>query len=74
MLSKLPAFREMAKAAGRDPATIPITTFNTPHDPDTLKRFRDAGIARVVFSLPSDDASKTLALLDQIAANIKKAG
>jgi hypothetical protein len=64
----------MAKAAGRDPATIPITTFNTATDADTLKRFRDAGVARVVFSVPSEDAAKTLPLLDQIAVNIGKVG
>ena len=74
LLSKLPAFREMAKAAGRDPATIPITSFNTAHDVDTLKRFRDGGIARVSFSVPSDDAAKTLPLLDTIAENMRKVG
>ncbi|MBS0241038.1 MAG: LLM class F420-dependent oxidoreductase [Proteobacteria bacterium] len=73
VLAKLPDFRDMAKAAGRDPATIPITTFNTAGDPDTLKRFRDAGVSRVVFSVPSEDAPKTLAQLDKLAAAMRAA-
>lgn len=71
--SKLPAFREMALAAGRDPATLPITTFNTPADPETLKRFRDAGIQRVVFSIPSEDTAKTLVTLDKLAGVMQQA-
>jgi probable F420-dependent oxidoreductase len=74
VLEHLPKFREMAKAAGRDPAEIPITTFNTPGDVDTLKRFRDAGIDRVVFSIPSEDAAKSLATLDKLAAAMKQVG
>jgi probable F420-dependent oxidoreductase len=74
ILAQLPAFREMATAAGRDPATIPITTFNTPAAPDTLKRYRDAGVERVVFSIASEDASKTLATLDKLAAAMRQAG
>jgi probable F420-dependent oxidoreductase len=74
VLAHLPAFREMAKSAGRDPATIPITTFGTPAAPDTLKRFRDAGVGRVVFSIDSEDRDKTLATLDKLAAAIRQAG
>ena len=74
ILEHLPAFREMAKAAGRDPASIPTTTFNTPGDADTLKRFRDAGIDRVVFSLPSEAADKTLPTLDKLAAVMRQVG
>lgn len=65
--AKLPEFREMAKAAGRDPATIPITAFNVPHDIDTLRRYEAAGVDRVVFSIPSAEREKTLPLLDEIA-------
>lgn len=74
ILAHLPAFRDMAKAAGRDPAGIPITTFGTPAEPDTLKRFRDAGIHRVVFSIGSEDRDRTLATLDKLAAAMRAAG
>lgn len=74
ILAHLPAFREMARSAGRDPATIPITTFGTPAEPDTLKRYRDAGIHRVVFSIASEDEDKTLATLDTLAAAMRQVG
>lgn len=74
ILAHLPAFRQMATAAGRDPAGIPITTFGTPAESDTLKRYRDAGIHRVVFSIGSEDRDKTLATLDRLAAAVHAAG
>ena len=74
VLDHLPAFRQMCKDAGRDPADLPITTFNTPGDVETLKRFRDAGINRVVFSIPSEDATKTLPTLDKLAAAMNQVG
>jgi probable F420-dependent oxidoreductase len=73
ILAHLPGFRDLARAAGRDPATLPVTTFGTPAEPDTLKRYRDAGIQRVVFSIASEDESKTLATLDRLAAVVRQA-
>ena len=65
--AKLPEFREMAKRAGRDPASIPVTAFNVPHDQATLQRYEAAGVDRVVFSIPSAASDATLPLLDEIA-------
>ncbi len=62
----------MAKAAGRDPTSIPVTAFNVSQDLDTLKRYEAAGVDRVVFSLPSADREATLPLLDEIAAAITR--
>jgi MoaA/NifB/PqqE/SkfB family radical SAM enzyme len=64
----------MATSAGRDPVAIPITTFGTPADPDVLKRYRDAGIDRVVFSIASEDKDKTLTTIDKLAAAMRQAG
>ncbi|HEX2828209.1 MAG TPA: LLM class F420-dependent oxidoreductase [Burkholderiales bacterium] len=72
VLMHLPAFREMAKAAGRE--SIPITAFNPPAKPDTLQRYRDAGIERVVFSIAAEDKDKTLATLDRLAGAMKQTG
>lgn len=72
--AKLPEFREMARAAGRDPASIPVTAFNVPHDVDTLKRYEAAGVDRVVFSIPSAAIDTTLPLLDEIAAVVARMG
>ncbi|MCB1972670.1 MAG: LLM class F420-dependent oxidoreductase, partial [Geminicoccaceae bacterium] len=68
--AKLPEFRQMARDAGRDPAGIPVTAFNVPHDPDTLKRYAAAGVDRVVFSIPSADRDTVMQLLDEITTAI----
>ena len=68
----LPKFREMATAAGRDPASLPITLFGGAEDADLLQRYRDMGVARVVASLPAEPADKTLPALDRWAGLIRR--
>ncbi len=70
---KLGEFRDMCKAADRDPATLPITVFGAPHEADAAKRYRDAGIQRVVFSIASEARDKTLPLLDKLADAMRQA-
>jgi hypothetical protein len=48
--------------------------FNPPAEPDILKRYRDACIDRVIFSIASEDKDKTLATLDKLAAAMRRAG
>ena len=67
VLNLLPDFKKMATAAGRDPATIPITIFGVAEDPDLIKRYREAGVARLVFNLPPAQADEVLPLLDRCA-------
>jgi probable F420-dependent oxidoreductase len=66
----VPKFRDMLTEAGRDPATFPISLFGSGEDPDTLKRYRDLGIVRVVISLPAAKADVVLPVLDKWAALI----
>jgi probable F420-dependent oxidoreductase len=68
VLGLLPQFRKMAVEAGRDPATLPITIFGVPEDPDLIARYRDAGVARVVFGLPPAPGDEVLPILDRCAA------
>jgi probable F420-dependent oxidoreductase len=63
----LPQFRQMAKAAGREPASLPVTLFRVPEDPDRLRQFRDLGVARVVISLPAAKADAIMPILDRWA-------
>jgi hypothetical protein len=44
----LPKFREMAREAGRDPASIEITLFGLGEDLDRVKRLAEMGVTRVV--------------------------
>jgi probable F420-dependent oxidoreductase len=63
----LPRFRELAVAAGRDPASVPVTIYAVRDDLDQLRRYRDLGISRVVVSLSSAKADEILPVLDRWA-------
>jgi len=61
----LPKFREMARQAGRDPASIEITSFAAGEDLDRVKRLKEMGVARVVPMFPPDKADKVLPIVDR---------
>ena len=67
LLHKLPEFKKMCNEAGRDPSTVPITVYGVADDPDLLKRYRDAGVERVVFAVPSEAGEKLIPILDRYA-------
>jgi probable F420-dependent oxidoreductase len=67
-----PKFREMAKEANRDLATVPISIWSAKEDEDQLKRDRDEGVVRVVISLESAKADVILPELDRWAKLAKK--
>jgi probable F420-dependent oxidoreductase len=73
ILTLLPEFRKMATAAGRDPASIPVTVFGVAEDGDAVRRCRDAGVVRAIFNLPAAKADEVLPVLDRCAALIRKA-
>jgi probable F420-dependent oxidoreductase len=68
VIALLPEFRKMTAAAGRDPASIPVTIFGVAEDADVIRRYRDAGVARVLFNLPAAKADEVLSVLDRCAA------
>jgi alkanesulfonate monooxygenase SsuD/methylene tetrahydromethanopterin reductase-like flavin-dependent oxidoreductase (luciferase family) len=72
VLSKLPEFRAMVVEAGRDPATLPITVFGVAEDGDLIKRYRDAGVVRLIFNLPPAKADEVLPVLDRCAALMRQ--
>jgi hypothetical protein len=61
-------FRQMAKDAGRDPASLSFNVFGAPRDLEVLKRYRDAGVDRVVLMLPPKPRDSILPMLDESAA------
>jgi probable F420-dependent oxidoreductase len=73
VLSMLPDFRKLCAEAGRDPATLPITVFGVAEDLDLVKRYRDAGAARLIFNLPAAKADEVLPILDRCATLIRQA-
>ena len=72
MLNLLPDFKKLATEAGRDPAAIPITIFGVAEDPDLIKRYRDAGVARLVFNLDPAKADMVLPVLDRVAGLMRR--
>ncbi|HEV2954869.1 MAG TPA: LLM class F420-dependent oxidoreductase [Xanthobacteraceae bacterium] len=65
-------FHKMAKAAGRDPASLSFDLFAAPRDADTLKRYRDAGVTRAIWMFPSKGREEVLPMLDQCAALMRQ--
>jgi len=68
----LEQFRQMAREAGRDPQSLPVTLFGAAEDADRLARLRDQGIARIVVMLPSETVDKILPTLDRWAELIRR--
>ena len=73
VLGMLPEFRKLCAEAGRDPASLPITVFGVAEDLDLIKRYRDAGVARIIFNLPAARADEVLPVLDRCATLIRQA-
>lgn len=57
----------MAREAGRDPASIEITSFGLGEDLDRVKRLADLGVARVVASFSPQKADAVLPIVDRWA-------
>jgi probable F420-dependent oxidoreductase len=68
----LPQFREMAKEAGRDLASVPVTVWGIQPDLDRVKRYAEQGVARGVVQLAAEPADKILPLLDRWAELIRR--
>ena len=61
---------ELAQAAGRNPASIQVSVFGLPADPDLLSRFEEAGANRVTVNLPAVEERGDLAELGRIAETL----
>jgi probable F420-dependent oxidoreductase len=70
-IDALGEFHKMAKEKGRDPASLSFDVFAAPRDTDTLKRYRDAGVTRAIFMLPSKGRDEVLPMMDQCAGLMK---
>jgi probable F420-dependent oxidoreductase len=68
----VPKFRAMLTEAGRDEAAFPVSLFSGVEDLDTLKRYRDLRIVRVVVSLPAAKEDVVLPILDRWAGLMRQ--
>ena len=60
----LPKLHEQLREAGRPQEGFEVTIYFCPPNPETMKRFADGGIDRVLFPLPSVPEAEALAILD----------
>lgn len=59
--------KEIADENGRDMSTLSVTVFGAKPDREVLDSYREAGIDRVLFTLPSEGGDKLLPMLDKLA-------
>ena len=62
--------QKIADESGRDMSTLSVSVFGAPAEENTLTGYRDAGINRVLLSLPSAPRDEVLPILDSYAALI----
>jgi len=63
----LPEVQKALATAGRKREDFEVSIYFCPSDPDTVSRYRDAGIDRVMFATPSHEKNAALAALDSYA-------
>jgi probable F420-dependent oxidoreductase len=73
-IKRLPELRALAQDAGRDPAAIEVSIYYAPADPALLGRLRDAGVARVIFGVPTEAREKVLPILDRYRELARQVG
>jgi alkanesulfonate monooxygenase SsuD/methylene tetrahydromethanopterin reductase-like flavin-dependent oxidoreductase (luciferase family) len=67
LAEKIPALKQKAEAAGRDPDSISISIFAAKPDRAFIEKLEQAGVHRAVFALPPADRETVLPLLDRYA-------
>jgi probable F420-dependent oxidoreductase len=73
IIEKLPEYHAMLKEAGRTPDSLPVTVSGAEHEADMIKRYQDAGVARIYFNLPPAKADEVLPIMDRLAEMIRRA-
>jgi alkanesulfonate monooxygenase SsuD/methylene tetrahydromethanopterin reductase-like flavin-dependent oxidoreductase (luciferase family) len=68
MAKQISAFREMAREAGRDPASLEVTLYGYRADGEQIRRAEEAGADRVVLFAPPFAGDEALRWLDSAAA------
>jgi probable F420-dependent oxidoreductase len=72
IMSNISKFRQLVAEGGRDPDKVGISVFGVAPDAEKIKPFIDAGVERVVFSLPAEDAAANIPRLDKMAEVMQK--
>ena len=65
LADRVQALQRLAEEAGREP--MPVSFYAVKPDPDSLRRYADAGVDRAIFYLPSAPFAQLEGMLDQYA-------
>lgn len=68
----IPAFRQMAKDAGRDPSSLEVSIYGVAVSEKAIDRYRQAGADRIVFGLPPLPRDGILPILDACGAALRE--
>ncbi len=74
IVDKLPLLRELEAEAGRAPGAVALSVYNAPTDAGQLAQYRDAGVARVLYQVPSLPRDDVMPLLDRFATLARTIG
>lgn len=69
--AKIPALRQRAEKAGRDPKSISVTIFFAKPDRAAIEALRAAGVDRAIFGVPSESREQVLPILDSYVPLIR---
>jgi probable F420-dependent oxidoreductase len=64
---EITALRAAAREAGRDPRSLAVSVYGATDDRKTLDGYRETGVDRVIFPLPSVERDQALPILDRYA-------
>ncbi len=64
---KIPELRRRFELAGRDPASLSVSVYFAPPEPEVVEELTRAGVDRVVFQLPAVEPTKVTKALDGFA-------
>ena len=67
LAEKIVLLKRQAEDAGRDPDSLNITNFGIRPDPELIARLDEAGVDRVIFTLPSQERDEVTPLIDECA-------
>ena len=67
LAEKIVLLKKQAEDTGRDPDSLNITNFGIRPDPELIARLDEAGVDRVIFTLPSQEQDEVTPLIDECA-------
>ena len=67
LAEKIVLLKRQASEAGRDPESLDITSFGVRPDPELVARLKEAGVKRIIFTLPSAEQAQVTPIIDECA-------